>query len=599
LEKNASLQTACDSVRAWHDQFLLRENRLSLHNNMSASGSNKRARPSSFSDRMAAFKSRVLSKHSTRADKTTSSTSSNKQGRQAKQGVGKASPADKNNNNRTNQLQSSTSKQLTKTNGKKKKTRRAPPDPSARYLARPCQAPLVKHAKHFLTNELGKAPRIVVGPTKGWRTSSKLSVRGTPALIGLFAPGSHDMVEMHTSVAHHPAINRATKLVAEAVAAHRIPGYDGVNAGGLSYVAFNVELESAKVQLTLVFNATDKSKYSTETSQITEYITKADKQLWHSVWMHCNPANRHDNNIFARSGGIWHREMGPEHMQDRLNIVTGLSDSHRPTLHFPPFVFRQANIMGFSNIVNAVRKWVPRDSLVVELYGGVGTIGLHLLDLASRVECSDENPHNQACFNKSVVGLPAVARKVTYRTASAATVALEGGLQNAEVVVVDPPRKGLDAEVLQALASNRTTLKRLVYVSCGFKALQRDWKALREMGMVPVHAEGHVLFPGADHLETLAVFDRVKEPRAAAKSAGTAAKGRRVHSEEGGGKKVQELELRIKQIQTEIQSGDFSHAPDLPKLSGELAAAKKEQSPRKENAAAVKEEEVEEEEEED
>jgi hypothetical protein len=31
------------------------------------------------------------------------------------------------------------------------------------------------------------------------------------------------------------------------------------------------------------------------------------------------------------------------------------------------------------------------------------------------------------------------------------------------------------------------------------------------MGMVPVYAEGHVLFPGADHLETLAVFDRVKE----------------------------------------------------------------------------------------
>jgi 23S rRNA (uracil1939-C5)-methyltransferase len=51
-------------------------------------------------------------------------------------------------------------------------------------------------------------------------------------------------------------------------------------------------------------------------------------------------------------------------------------------------------------------------------------------------------------------------------------------------------------------------VKRLVYVSCGFEALKRDATALMAAGWKVTHAEGFVLFPGSDHLETLAVFDR-------------------------------------------------------------------------------------------
>ena len=90
----------------------------------------------------------------------------------------------------------------------------------------------------------------------------------------------------------------------------------------------------------------------------------------------------------------------------------------------------------------------------VELYGGVGTIGLNCHDLLSSLRCSDENPYNQACFAQAAASVhlavadgagpgpgPAVGCACAYESAGAAAVAARGGLQGCDVVIVDPPRK--------------------------------------------------------------------------------------------------------------------------------------------------------------
>jgi len=51
-----------------------------------------------------------------------------------------------------------------------------------------------------------------------------------------------------------------------------------------------------------------------------------------------------------------------------------------PCLRFPPTVFRQANVDGFATIIGSIKPFLPPHARVVELYGGVGTIGLHLVD---------------------------------------------------------------------------------------------------------------------------------------------------------------------------------------------------------------------------
>ena len=75
--------------------------------------------------------------------------------------------------------------------------------------------------------------------------------------------------------------------------------------------------------------------------------------------------------------------------------------------------------------------------------------------------------------------------------------------------------QGLDAPVLASLTNKNSdsspltaSVRRLIYVSCGFDALKHDALALANAGWRMVHSEGHVLFPGSDHIETVAIFDR-------------------------------------------------------------------------------------------
>ena len=178
---------------------------------------------------------------------------------------------------------------------------------------------------------------------------------------------------------------------------------------------------------------------------------------------------------------------------------------------------------------------MPHPRRVVELYGGVGTIGLNLVDLVQgELVCSDENPYNLECFERARLSLPSPhAAKCRYAPLGASKMVAQGHVfdEPLDVLVVDPPRKGLDPEVVSGLAKQcpffgrkgegcrmgarcrfshfpgRHRPRQLVYVSCGFKALQRDMAALLEQGWEVAHCEGFLLFPGADHIETLVILE--------------------------------------------------------------------------------------------
>ena len=108
--------------------------------------------------------------------------------------------------------------------------------------------------------------------------------------------------------------------------------------------------------------------------------------------------------------------------------------------------------------------------------------------------------------------------KVEYFVAAAGSDP-ERWLHDADVAIVDPPRKGLEPELLEYFCSKGDDdggglgkcpfPQRLIYLSCGFPAFERDAQRLVESGLWKlVSAEAFLFFPGTDHIETLAVFDR-------------------------------------------------------------------------------------------
>jgi len=386
-----------------------------------------------------------------------------------------------------------------------KKLRR---DPSLQYIRNPCGAPIVRKAKSFFAEKKIKFP-VILGKTKGWRTLAKLAVRSVDnqLTLGLFQKGSHHLVSATTSEAHHVLINRAADFVQRIARELDVKPFDEeAGTGNLRFVLFSLERSSGKVQISLVWNGTqNKDELDGLCKGIMGAASKYGVSV-HSLWVHRNGSWKHSNAIISHEEGSWDCRYGNK------NGTKEFLPGQDVPLHFPPTVFRQGNIDAFGEIVNRISSHLkaayqekPR---CVELYGGVGTIGLHLLKSCRSFTSSDENPFNVDCFQRS---LRETSSKVKVKYESLAAAKMLPFLKKAELVIVDPPRKGLDEEVVDALCSSSECMATsLVYVSCGFEAFQRDCNDLiTRGGWTLKSASGHVLFPGSDAIETLAFFAKL------------------------------------------------------------------------------------------
>jgi 23S rRNA (uracil1939-C5)-methyltransferase len=144
---------------------------------------------------------------------------------------------------------------------------------------------------------------------------------------------------------------------------------------------------------------------------------------------------------------------------------------------------------------------ITKDDLVLDLYCGVGTITLAMAKAAGKV-----------------IGVEVVEAAVL----DARENALRNGINNAEffcgdagkaalslqsqgitpdVIVVDPPRKGLNEDTIEAL--RRMSPRRIVYVSCDPATLGRDVALLKQHGYSVKNALAADLFPRCAHVESI------------------------------------------------------------------------------------------------
>ena len=223
--------------------------------------------------------------------------------------------------------------------------------------------------------------------------------------------------------------------------------------------------------------------------------------------------NLNDRPGNAITSDRWHTVHGPQSDFEALGAGPGSQQLGR--IHFEPGSFKQANYQGFGDIVERVRKVVveKRPAQVTEMYAGAGCIGFNLLSCPSleRIVMSDVVASNLKSYRQTLKTLPpALAGKAEYVVGRAESV-LES-CQGSELVVVDPPRKGLDKGLVSELKSRSSPyfadLKTLCYVSCGFDSLARDVEELVKGGWRVEEAEGWCLFVGADHVESLVILVR-------------------------------------------------------------------------------------------
>ncbi|ODU55696.1 MAG: 23S rRNA (uracil-5-)-methyltransferase RumA [Clostridium sp. SCN 57-10] len=148
-------------------------------------------------------------------------------------------------------------------------------------------------------------------------------------------------------------------------------------------------------------------------------------------------------------------------------------------------------------------------STVLDLYCGIGTITLLLAQQAGTAVGCEIVPEaiDDAQANAARAGVEN-ARFLCGDAGETAAQLLAEGLRP-EVVVCDPPRKGLDAQAIDAIL--RLAPQRVVYVSCDCATLARDCALLREGGYTLSAARAFDMFPRTAHVETVVLMSRVKD----------------------------------------------------------------------------------------
>ena len=368
-----------------------------------------------------------------------------------------------------------------------------PPCPGCPRFGEPGLAPAAYGSLSELARAHGLPPvRVISGEMAGFRQRARLAIRGrvgSPKL-GLFELGTHHVVHIPNCVVQHPLINRVAAVARKALADSKVTTYsDTAHLGLARYLQVVVERSSQTAQVVLVGNSADPEPFAACFEMIRERLGSD----LHSLWWNGN--SERTNTIL---GPEFQKVCGPDTVVEHFG-------GH--AVHYPPGAFGQNNLEIAERIIAHVREELPPGSRVAEFYAGVGAIGLSVLERVRELRLNELSPHSLRGLDLGLGELAQAERaKISVKVGPAG--AAREMAHGADIVIADPPRKGLDPELTQALSEQPP--ERFVYVSCGLESFLNDSEQLQARGKLRLSAlTAFNLIPFTEHVETVARFERV------------------------------------------------------------------------------------------
>lgn len=160
--------------------------------------------------------------------------------------------------------------------------------------------------------------------------------------------------------------------------------------------------------------------------------------------------------------------------------------------------FFQVNTKVYLQSLEIIKKHLIKNAVVMDAYSGVGTISFYLHDVVNRIKMIDINEVNIRKAEDYIKKRHLHNIEVSNTNINDLT-----DFNGYDVVVLDPPRKGLDNNLITQL--NEANLKQIIYMSCDIKTLARDLSLLQSTyditNLYPIR-----MFPQTTNIETLAIL---------------------------------------------------------------------------------------------
>jgi len=322
----------------------------------------------------------------------------------------------------------------------------------------------------------------------GYRNKGKYVVgrSGDHVLLGAYAPRSHHVIDTLGCRVVAPIIDEvATWVRGAAENAKLVPYHEATRAGELRYVVIREAAGDVMIALIVAPN-TPRPKL--------EHVANALAKHPALRGLVAITNDRRDGAIVP-SGSSAQVLFGHGHLVEELASVK---------LEVGASEFLQVNRVQAQAMYTRVAELAGdmRGRRAVDLFAGLGGFGLHLARAGAEVIAVEIDRDAVAQLRRVAerAGLPLTT------IAGDASAELAAQLGTPDLVVVNPPRKGLSESTRELLAAIAPPT--IIYVSCGPESLGRDLDALRVQGYAPDAIEPFDLMPGTAQIETIVRLHR-------------------------------------------------------------------------------------------
>jgi len=341
---------------------------------------------------------------------------------------------------------------------------------------------------------IGKLEDVKVHPILGmdnpWHYRNKAQVpvgeKEGKLIAGFFKPRSHEIVDTNESLIQLPEINEAVQAVKEICNELKIPAYNEESHNGvLRHIMARYGKRTGELMVVVVTKTTDIPQKNKLVEEIVARLPKV-KSIVHNI-------NSKRTNVILgeKTKVLWGNEVIYDYIGDVKFAISALS-------------FYQVNPDQTKVLYNKALEYadLSGEETVIDAYCGIGTISLFLAQKAKKVfgvevvpEAIEDAKRNAELNNitnaEFVAGEAEVVIPKWYREGNAA-----------DILVVDPPRKGCDEVFLQTIIEMKP--KKVVYVSCNPATLARDLRILEDGGYKTIEVQPVDMFPQTTHVEAVA-----------------------------------------------------------------------------------------------
>lgn len=323
---------------------------------------------------------------------------------------------------------------------------------------------------------------------KNYRNKSSMPVGYTrnKAALGLYQTGTNNLVYIDSCPVQHDVINQVNQGVIKLVNQLGITTYDAKKKQGvLRYVVTRVAFETKEAQVTFIL-----AEPSEKIFTLAKEVIKLDHVV--SVYK--------DVNADPKSHEIFGKQL--KRLEGKRALKETLGDFTFDLLPNAFFQLNPAQTVTLYDTVKRVAKLSGKE-VVLDAYGGVGTIGMWLAKNAKEVYSIDHNEESIKSGIKSAANNHVTNIKYIHGDVLEQLPMLKEQGITFDLIVVDPPRTGLGEKLINSIREHKP--KRFIYVSCNPSTLAKDINSLtqdytiKSMDIVD-------LFPHTSHVETVVLL---------------------------------------------------------------------------------------------